>query len=260
MKRFISMLCVLVFSLCIACSCPIKTDAAIYIAPATSYKLLEYGARGSTVKKLQTRLASLGYYTGEIDGKYGPLTKAAVKDFQNTVGIKATGVANSNTQKTLFDSKTKAKSNSALYSVKYNSSGVYYDIKLSKSKQDYVRKMCSKYNVSFELVLAVMKVESGYNEKAKSKTNDYGIMQINKGNHSFLRKKLGMSNFLDFRQNTEAGVYMLSRYTAKHADIHKVLMCYNLGEGAAAKKWKKGTVQTSYSRKVAAEIKALKRI
>ncbi len=258
MKKFISLFLVFVFAFCVVSAYPLKTDAAVDSSYVTVYKVLQYGARGNSVKNLQTKLAALGYYTGEIDGKYGPLTRSAVKEFQKTVGFEVTGVANSNTQIELFNSNAKTGSNLSS-NVKFNSrSNVYYDIKLSNSKQDYVRKICRKYNVSFELVLAVMKVESGYNEKAKSKTNDYGIMQINKGNHSFLRKKLGVTNFLDFSQNTEAGVYMLSRYTAKHSNIHKVLMCYNLGEGAAAKKWKKGTVQTSYSRKVAAEIKALK--
>ncbi len=251
------LLCVLLVILCCIGNCPLRTDAAVNGPSVIAYTVLTYGARGNTVKNLQVKLAALGYYTGEIDGKYGPLTKKAVKSFQKDSGLEATGSANSNTQKMIFSAK--AKTNSSVYSVKYNSNKIYYDIKLSNAKQDYVRKMCKKYNVSFELVLAVMKVESGYREKAKSKTNDYGIMQINKGNHSFLRKKLGVSNFLDFEDNTQAGIYMLSRYTAKHSDIHKVLMCYNLGEGAAAKKWKKGTMQTSYSKKVVSEIKALKR-
>ena len=103
-----------------------------------------------------------------------------------------------------------------------------------------------------------MKIESGYNTKCVTGTC-YGIMQINKSNLAFLKKKLGTKSLTDFKQNTQAGVYMLSRYTAKHTDIHKVLMCYNMGEGAAAKKWKKGTLSSCYSRKVTAAMEKLKR-
>ncbi|HHY81347.1 MAG TPA: N-acetylmuramoyl-L-alanine amidase, partial [Clostridiales bacterium] len=44
--------------------------------------VLRRGSKGDTVKELQEKLKKLGYYTGEIDGSYGPLTEAAVKAFQ----------------------------------------------------------------------------------------------------------------------------------------------------------------------------------
>lgn len=257
MKKFIAVLCTFLIAICVFASAPIKAEASVDTVVTASYKTLKYGSKGSSVKKLQTRLAYLGYYSGNIDGKYGPLTKSAVKNFQKASGLTANGTANNATQKELYSEDAPFNQKSVSYSVKYIDNGAYYKIALSNSEQDYVRKMCKKYNVSFEMVLALMKVESGYKASAKSKTNDYGIMQINKGNHSFLKKKLGVKNFLDFKQNTQAGVYMLSRYTAKHSDIHKVLMCYNLGEGTAAKKWKKGTLQTSYSLKIVSAMEQL---
>ncbi len=257
MKRFLSVICSLMIAVCLVNAAPIKTEASVNTVITATYSTLKYGSKGSAVKKLQTRLAYLGYYSGNIDGKYGPLTKSAVKSFQRAAGLKVNGTANNKTQTELYSDTAPQNPNSISYSVKYIDSDVYYNISLSNDEQDYVRKICKKYNVSFELVLGLMKVESGFKETAKSKTNDYGIMQINKCNHSYLKKKLGVSNFLDFEQNTKAGVYWLSRYTAKHSDIHKVLMCYNLGESAAAKKWKKGTLQTSYSLKVVAAMEQL---
>lgn len=259
MKKFLSVICMLLIALCIANTAPLKAEASVTTVITAGYSTLKYGAKGSAVKKLQTRLAYLGYYSGNIDGKYGPLTRSAVKSFQRAVGLSVNGTANGNTQKYLYSDLAPQNPNSISYSVKYIDSDVYYNISLTEDEQDYVRKICKKYNVSFELVLGVMKVESGYSTKLKSKTNDYGIMQINKCNHSYLSKKLGVNNFLDFEQNTKAGVYWLSRYTAKYSDIHKVLMCYNLGEGAAAKKWKKGTTQNTYSLKVVAAMEQLTR-
>jgi peptidoglycan hydrolase-like protein with peptidoglycan-binding domain len=43
------------------------------------------------VMQMQADLTALGYYTGEVDGYYGPDTEAAVKAFQKDHGLKVTG-------------------------------------------------------------------------------------------------------------------------------------------------------------------------
>ena len=249
----------LVLALAVFMSFPAKAAAVSFPQySAAAFTALKYGSRGSSVKKLQARLKTLGYYTGSVDGKYGPLTRSAVKSFQTAAKLTVDGKAGRMTQSAVYASNAPKYSSKAKYKVSYQPGGEYYSIKLSEPQQDYVRSMCRKYNVSFPLVLAVMKVESGYDARCVT-GKCYGIMQINKCNFTFLKKQTGAKNFTDFKQNTQAGVYMLSRYTSKHSDIHKVLMCYNMGEGAAAKKWKKGTVSSSYSRKVVAAMEALKR-
>jgi peptidoglycan hydrolase-like protein with peptidoglycan-binding domain len=47
---------------------------------------LNVGSKGDEVTKLQTGLASMGYYTNSIDGDYGPKTAEAVKKLQRAVG------------------------------------------------------------------------------------------------------------------------------------------------------------------------------
>jgi cell wall-associated NlpC family hydrolase len=44
-----------------------------------------------STKQLQTYLKKLGYYKGSVDGKYGPMTTAAVKSFQKDMKIKVDG-------------------------------------------------------------------------------------------------------------------------------------------------------------------------
>ena len=44
-----------------------------------------------TVKQKQCLLAYLGYYTGELDGSYGPLTQAATEAFQRDYGLDVDG-------------------------------------------------------------------------------------------------------------------------------------------------------------------------
>ena len=44
-----------------------------------------------TPRRIQTALKNAGYYTGSVDGKVGPQTKQAVKEFQRTHGLSADG-------------------------------------------------------------------------------------------------------------------------------------------------------------------------
>ena len=53
-------------------------------------------------KQIQTMLEALGHSPGAIDGKAGPKTSAAVKDFQTGNGLTADGVVGSQTRKKLF--------------------------------------------------------------------------------------------------------------------------------------------------------------
>lgn len=123
-----------------------------------------------------------------------------------------------------------------------------YDIPLDTELQRYTYDLCVEYGVEeyYPLMLAVMWHESNFNEKAVSRTNDYGLMQINKINHKWLSEKLGITDFLDAKQNIKAGVYMLSTYLLKYKDIDKALMAYNLGEAGARRYWKAGKYTTKY--------------
>ena len=51
----------------------------------------------STPKRIQTALKNAGYYTGSVDGKIGPQTKQAIKEFQRTHGLSADGKVGSKT-------------------------------------------------------------------------------------------------------------------------------------------------------------------
>ena len=63
---------------------------------------MKSGDEGDDVAFLQTRLGDLKYYSGKASGKYGQATADAVKAFQKDFGLKATGVADIQTQMVLY--------------------------------------------------------------------------------------------------------------------------------------------------------------
>lgn len=135
----------------------------------------------------------------------------------------------------------------------------YYDIPLSEELQLYTYTRCVDYGIAdhYELVLAMMWQESNFTPDTISKTNDYGIMQINACNHEWLRDVLGTTNFLDASQNIDAGTYIISRMLLKYEDEHKALMAYNMGERGASLNWEAGIYTSNYSRGVVAKREAI---
>lgn len=92
------------------------SDAAIaysetVVTPTTAStvpsRTLRSGDSGDDVKNVQTRLKTLGYYTGTVDGKYGTGTVAAIVAFQTQNGLKVDGAAGSGTYSVLFSDNAK---------------------------------------------------------------------------------------------------------------------------------------------------------
>lgn len=71
----------------------------------SKYKLLKFKSKGERVGALQEQLKKYGYYSGEIDYKYGWKTVEAVRIFQKLHSLTADGVAGKETQTILFESK-----------------------------------------------------------------------------------------------------------------------------------------------------------
>ncbi|MCX8075186.1 MAG: transglycosylase SLT domain-containing protein [Clostridia bacterium] len=131
-----------------------------------------------------------------------------------------------------------------------------YNIKLPVEQQKYAYNMCKQYGIQYELFLAMMYKESGYNPSAIGGGNSYGLTQIHISNHAKLRIKLGISNFLDPYDNIKAGAYMLALYfgsARKMAGDDAIvevyaLNCYNMGESSYFNNcYSKGIVNRGYS-------------
>ncbi len=70
-----------------------RTSDNDFAAPYVQTAVLKQGATGGEVKELQRRLKMWGYYSGSVDGIYGPATVEAVKYFQRKNGLTPDGIA-----------------------------------------------------------------------------------------------------------------------------------------------------------------------
>lgn len=127
---------------------------------------------------------------------------------------------------------------------------VYYDCPLSHDLQDYIRTLCGNYGVPMSLIIAMIDVESSFRADVISKTNDYGLMQINIINHEWLREEYDITDFLDPYQNVFCGIAMIAEHYNRYCDVNRAVMAYNLGLTGAKRLWDKSIFRTSYTDKI----------
>ena len=109
--------------------------------------------------------------------------------------------------------------------------------------------VAQEYGIPSTLIKAIIKTESGFNALAVSETDDYGLMQINACNISWLEDELGITDLFDPAQNIESGAYILSGYLNRYS-LADALMAYNCGESGAKRLWRQGIHSTSYTKEV----------
>ena len=123
------------------------------------------------------------------------------------------------------------------------------DCRLDDATQQMILERCEELDLDFAFVMAVIFRESSFKANADSGSS-VGLMQINRVNHDWLSKELGITDFFDPEQNVKAGTYMLRQLFEKYEDAGMVLMAYNMGESGARKLWNKGIYVTDYAESV----------
>lgn len=105
-----------------------------------------------------------------------------------------------------------------------------YETTLDYELQEYTYDLCVEYGITeyFTLILSQLYKESAYKYDVISKTNDWGIAQINICNHEWLKRELGITDFLDPRQSILCNIYLMSRNLEKYS-VESSLICYNAG-------------------------------
>lgn len=117
-------------------------------------------------------------------------------------------------------------------------------------QQEFLYYLCFGYDLDFQLVMAMIQHESNFDPSAISRTDDYGLMQINIRNHEWLTDMLGLTDFLDPYENMRCGCFILRNLFEKYQDTDMVLMAYNMGEHGAARLWEEGIYETNYTHSV----------
>ncbi|MEO0869172.1 MAG: peptidoglycan-binding domain-containing protein, partial [Cyanobacteria bacterium J06642_11] len=64
---------------------------------------LQQGCHGPAVEAIQDLLAIDLYYTGDVDGYFGPHTRAAIKRFQSESQLSPTGIVDTTTWQALSE-------------------------------------------------------------------------------------------------------------------------------------------------------------
>lgn len=90
------------------------------------------------------------------------------------------------------------------------------------------QKASETYGVSVNLLKAIAKAESGFNQYATSKSGAMGIMQLMPSTAA----GLGVSDAYDAEQNIMGGANLISQLLAKYnGDVSLALAAYNAGSG-----------------------------
>ncbi|MGG1517608.1 spore cortex-lytic enzyme [Paenibacillus oryzisoli] len=82
-------------------SAGVSANAVYSVPSASAAVVLQQGAASGDVWDVQYRLRTLGYYEPSIDGNYGPITAAAVRNFQTNYGLAVDGIVGTNTWEAL---------------------------------------------------------------------------------------------------------------------------------------------------------------
>ena len=122
---------------------------------------------------------------------------------------------------------------------------VYYsNVPLSRELQYHTYITCQTYGVRYTMMLALMFRESrcqiDIQNVNKDGTTDHGLCQINDSCIPFMQE-FDLTDPDDPHQNIEMGVILMDFYLRKHDNQYWYAnMCYQYGEGGAAKKIKEG--------------------
>lgn len=106
--------------------------------------------------------------------------------------------------------------------------------------KEQVLTVSKEYNLDPALIFAVIKTESGFNEKAVSVKGAVGLMQITPKTAEYIAKKREIAKYdlYDPKTNIEFGTYYIRYLLDRFTGQKEAMAAYNAGEGTV-KSWLK---------------------
>ena len=132
------------------------------------------------------------------------------------------------------------------------------DTWVSRTAYDACLKYGQEYNISPELLMAIIEKESSgkpnvYNGECR------GLMQVSIRWHKERMVRLNCDDLFDEAQNIHVATDYLAELLEKYEDIRLVLMMYNMKKDTALKNWKNGNI-TPYATEIIERAKELEEI
>ena len=124
-----------------------------------------------------------------------------------------------------------------------------------KDYQEYVQKYSKEYNVDENLVYALIKAESNFNERAESGKGAIGLMQLMESTAQDICKKTDLnilnedlkSKLLEPEININIGTKYLSTLIQKYENVEIAITAYNAGIGTVDNWIEKGIIKADGS-------------
>ena len=118
--------------------------------------------------------------------------------------------------------------------------------------REYVEEYSEKYNVDKNLILAIIKAESNFDENAVSNAGAKGLMQIMDSTSKDIAEKISINinldqDILNPKINIELGTKYISMLLDKYQNINLALAAYNAGSGNVDKWIEEGTLNSDGS-------------
>lgn len=139
----------------------------------------------------------------------------------------------------------------AIINIPYRIQKIIY----KKEYSEYVSKYSTEYNVDENLIYAVIKAESNFNECAKSSKGAIGLMQLIKETAKDVTKKIDMQisddkleeKLLDAEININLGTKYISMLIERYKNIEIAITAYNAGIGTVDNWIEKGIIKADGS-------------
>ena len=114
----------------------------------------------------------------------------------------------------------------------------------------YACEIAEMYDLSPELIVAMIEKESSGKRKAVSSANCIGLMQISPKWQKDRMEKLGVTDLTDAYSNILVGCDLVAELFDKYGDVYAVLMAYNEGEYSGAIERAENGEYSAYATKI----------